>query len=185
MKLTECELSMRAVACLDRAGITTTTQARQAIRKGLLVPQVRPLDYGWKTHNELCQLLGIPSVRGANRLEKQLNHIEDMIAGLQAKRSILRATLRLYNASKLKAPIGKVISTDDLRALAFREVILEGLPVARLARRLGIRKSVAIRAVHEGAMHTNIEWYRGVAVKTPDKDPTIISLRLWKHLLFT
>jgi hypothetical protein len=53
-------LSVRAVNCLLRMGLTRREDIRTAIGKRLLHPaNVQALNFGWKTYREVCQWLGL------------------------------------------------------------------------------------------------------------------------------
>ena len=50
-----------AVDAVDRAGVATAQQTIDAIRSGKMSPNKWPHRYGWKTHEELCRVLGLPA----------------------------------------------------------------------------------------------------------------------------
>lgn len=53
-------LSSRAFNCLKSVGVFTREQALEAYQSKQIVPLVRPRCYGWKTHEEVAEWLGLP-----------------------------------------------------------------------------------------------------------------------------
>lgn len=54
-------LSNRACNCLERARVTSRDDAKEALSDGRLRPGKRPQQYGWKTHVEIHEWLGLPA----------------------------------------------------------------------------------------------------------------------------
>ena len=53
-------LSVRASNCLHNCGINSREETMEAYQSGRIRPLKHPRNYGWKTHKEVAEWLGLP-----------------------------------------------------------------------------------------------------------------------------
>jgi hypothetical protein len=79
----EVELSVRAVNCLNNAGIGSSRKSvREAIDSGVLHPSKSIRNYGWETHKICCEYAGTPCSTMLERLRAEVVRLEERIEAI-------------------------------------------------------------------------------------------------------